>query len=113
MHIDVTNHYDILGVNNNASQEDIRRSFRYLALKYHPDRNKNSEEAKQKFLKILEAYEVLSDKQTRKKYDDENNIYINTRGDSYISTQRYAASVASERLNLSYTDIRRRYMQME
>jgi DnaJ-class molecular chaperone len=69
MHIDVTNHYDILGVNNNSSQEEIRRSFRYLALKYHPDRNKNSEEAKQKFMQIIESYEVLSDAQARMQYD--------------------------------------------
>jgi DnaJ-class molecular chaperone len=69
MHIDVTNHYDILGVNNNASQEEIRTSFRYLALKYHPDRNKNSEEAKQKFMQIVESYEVLSDAQARTQYD--------------------------------------------
>ena len=69
MHIDVTNHYDILGVNNNASQEEIRRSFRYLALKYHPDRNKNTEEAKQKFMQIVESYEVLSDAQARTQYD--------------------------------------------
>ena len=69
MHIDVTNHYDILGVNSNASQEEIRRSFRYLALKYHPDRNKNTEEAKQKFMQIVESYEVLSDAQARMQYD--------------------------------------------
>ena len=69
MHINVTNHYDILGVNNNASQEEIRRSFRYLALKYHPDRNKNTEEAKQKFMQIVESYEVLSDARARTLYD--------------------------------------------
>ena len=69
MHIDVTSHYDILGVNNNASQEEIRRSFRYLALKHHPDRNKNSEEAKRKFMQIVESYEVLSDAQARTQYD--------------------------------------------
>lgn len=109
----MTFYNQILGVSLTASQAEIRQSFRRLALKHHPDRNKNSEEAKQKFLKILEAYEVLSDQQTRKKYDDENNIYLNSCGDNYISTQQYAASVASERLNLSYTDIKRRYMQME
>ena len=69
MHIDVKNYYDILGVNNNASLEEIRSSFRYLALKYHPDRNKNSEEAKQKFMQIVESYEVLSDAQARRQYD--------------------------------------------
>jgi DnaJ-class molecular chaperone len=65
----VTDHYCILGISKNASQEEIRKSFRYLALKYHPDRNKNSEDAKQKFIQIIEAYEVLSDVEARKKYD--------------------------------------------
>ena len=69
MHIDLKNYYDILGVNNNASLEEIRSSFRYLALKYHPDRNKNSEEAKQKFMQIVESYEILSDVQARRQYD--------------------------------------------
>lgn len=65
----MTDHYKVLGVNNSASQTEIKRSFRTLALKYHPDRNKNSEEAKQKFMQIVEAYEVLSDVQARKNYD--------------------------------------------
>ena len=63
------NYYDILGVSPDASQADIRKSFRNLALKHHPDKNKNSEESKQKFMKIIEAYEVLSDEQSRKNYD--------------------------------------------
>src|ERR671933_1411419 len=62
-------HYKILEVSNTASKDDIRKSFRYLALKYHPDKNKNSEESKRKFMLIVEAYKVLSDEQTRKKYD--------------------------------------------
>jgi len=65
----VTDHYEVLGVSNTASQTEIKRSFRTLALKYHPDRNRNSEEAKQKFMQIVEAYEVLSDVQARKTYD--------------------------------------------
>jgi DnaJ-class molecular chaperone len=65
----VPNYYDILGVSPDASQADIRKSFRNLALKHHPDKNKNSEESKQKFMKIIEAYEVLSDEQARKNYD--------------------------------------------
>ena len=65
----MTDHYRILGISKSASQEEIRKSFRYLALKYHPDRNKNSEDAKQKFIQINEAYEVLSDEESRKKYD--------------------------------------------
>lgn len=63
-------YYEVLGLAQGASQEDIRKSFRALALKYHPDKNKNSEESKQKFMKIVEAYEVLSNEQTRKKYNE-------------------------------------------
>lgn len=67
------NYYEILGVSPSATSEEIKKSFRNLALKYHPDKNRNSEESKQKFMKIVEAYEVLSDKQARKSYDDVNN----------------------------------------
>lgn len=67
------NYYEILGVSPSATSEEIKKSFRNLALKYHPDKNRNSEESKQKFMKIVEAYEVLSDEQARKSYDDVNN----------------------------------------
>ena len=55
------NYYEILEVSPDASQAEIKKSFRNLALQHHPDKNKNSEESKQKFMKIIEAYEVLSD----------------------------------------------------
>ena len=63
------NFYEILDVSEDATQDEIKKSFRHLALKYHPDKNRNSEESKQKFMKIVEAYEVLSDDHTRKTYD--------------------------------------------
>ena len=63
------NYYEILGVSHDATQAEIKKSFRNLALQHHPDKNKNSEESKQKFMKIIEAYEVLSDEQARKNYD--------------------------------------------
>jgi curved DNA-binding protein CbpA len=65
----VPNYYDVLGVGPDATAEDIKKSFRHLALKYHPDKNKNSEESRQMFLKIVEAYEILSDEHARKNYD--------------------------------------------
>jgi hypothetical protein len=68
----VPNYYDILGVSQNATQDEIKKSFRNLALKYHPDKNRNSEESKQKFMKIIEAYEVLSDERARRNYDSNN-----------------------------------------
>ena len=64
------NYYEILGISAEATPDEIKKSFRHLALKYHPDKNKNSEESKQKFMKIVEAYEVLSNDQARKTYDD-------------------------------------------
>jgi DnaJ-class molecular chaperone len=65
----VPSYYEILEVTPEATADDIKKSFRKLALKYHPDKNKNSEESKQKFMKIVEAYEVLSNDQSRKQYD--------------------------------------------
>lgn len=63
------NYYDILGVSKDASQEDIKKAFKKLARKYHPDLNPNDPEAKQHFQEINEANEVLSDPEKRKKYD--------------------------------------------
>lgn len=60
--------YDVLGVTRNASKDDIKGSYRKLALQYHPDRNK-SPEATEKFKEISEAYAVLSDDEKRKQYD--------------------------------------------
>ena len=63
-------YYRILGVNRDASQEDIKRSFRSLALRYHPDRNpQNTREAEAQFKEINEAYEVLGDEHRRWRYD--------------------------------------------
>ncbi len=61
-------YYDVLQISHNASAADIKKAFRLLALKYHPDKNKTSE-SNHMFLKIVEAYEVLSDINSRKKYD--------------------------------------------
>ncbi len=61
--------YKILGVSENASQEDIKKAYRDLAKKYHPDKYPNNPEYEEKFKKISEAYSVLSDKEKRAKYD--------------------------------------------
>jgi len=63
-------YYEILGVTKLASEQDIKKAYRRLALQWHPDKNPtNQEEAEKKFKKIAEAYEVLSDKEKRVKYD--------------------------------------------
>lgn len=63
-------YYKILGVDKRASQDDIKKAFRKLARKYHPDLNPNDPSAKDKFQEINEANEVLSDPEKRKKYDE-------------------------------------------
>ena len=61
--------YQVLGVDRNASAEEIKKAYRTLAMKYHPDRNKGDEEKKKKFQQISNAYSVLSDEQKRRQYD--------------------------------------------
>ena len=65
-------YYDILGVSKDANDNEIKKAFRALSLKYHPDRNP-TEDTTEKFQKIGEAYEVLSDSEKRNQYDNESN----------------------------------------
>jgi curved DNA-binding protein len=62
-------YYKILGVARGASQEEIKKAYRKLAVKYHPDRNPDNPKAEEKFKEVSEAYEVLRDPEKRKKYD--------------------------------------------
>ena len=62
-------YYEILGVEKSASDDDIKRAYRRLAMKFHPDRNPDDKEAETKFKECAEAYEVLSDGEKRKRYD--------------------------------------------
>ncbi|NWG27561.1 MAG: J domain-containing protein, partial [Ignavibacteriaceae bacterium] len=62
-------YYKILGVEKNATKEEISKAFRKLAVIYHPDKNPNNKAAEEKFKEITEAHEVLSDPEKRKKYD--------------------------------------------
>ncbi|HEY0042400.1 MAG TPA: J domain-containing protein [Flavisolibacter sp.] len=67
--MDFIDYYQVLGIDKNASPEEIKKAYRKLARQYHPDVNPNNEEAKKKFQQINEANEVLSDPEKRKKYD--------------------------------------------
>jgi len=62
-------YYEVLGLEKGASEEDIKKAFRKMALKYHPDRNPGDKEAEEKFKEVNEAYGVLSDPEMKKKYD--------------------------------------------
>ncbi len=61
--------YEVLGLESNASDKDIKRAYKRLAMKHHPDRNQGDKGSEDKFKEIKEAYEVLSDEQKRAAYD--------------------------------------------
>ena len=75
--MDYKDYYKVLGVDRNASEDDIRKAYRKLAMQYHPDRNPNNKEAEERFKEINEAYQVLSDPQKRTHYDRLGSDYSN------------------------------------
>lgn len=72
-------YYEVLGISKNASKDEIKKAFRTLAMKYHPDRNKAAD-AEERFKEINEAYEVLSDDKRRKTYDAFGHDGLNSQG---------------------------------
>jgi len=72
-------YYKILGVERSAGKDEIKRSYRKLALKYHPDRNPGDKQAEEKFKEINEAYQVLSDPEKRARYDQIGESYTRWR----------------------------------
>ena len=63
------NYYDILGLTKSASDADIKKAYKKMAMQYHPDRNKGDKKAEEKFKEVNEAYQVLGDKEKKGNYD--------------------------------------------
>jgi molecular chaperone DnaJ len=62
-------YYEVLGVDKNASADEIKKAYKKMAIKYHPDRNPDDKEAEAKFKEAAEAYDVLRDENKRARYD--------------------------------------------
>ena len=76
-------YYEVLGVSKNASDDEIKKAYRKLAIKYHPDKNPGDKEAEEKFKEISEAHEVLSDKQKRARYDQFGHAGVGGAGNPF------------------------------
>jgi len=74
---DKRDYYDVLGVSKGASKDEMKKAYRKVALKYHPDRNPDDKQAEAKFKEAAEAYEVLSDDQKRGRYDQFGHAGVN------------------------------------
>ncbi len=76
-------YYEILGVNRNATDAELKKAYRQMALKYHPDKNPNNKEAEDKFKEAAEAYEVLSDAEKRSRYDQFGHDGVKNGGNGF------------------------------
>ena len=98
---EVRNYYEMLGVNKNASSNEIKKAYRTLAIKYHPDRNLGNKAAEEKFKDINEAYEILSDQTRRVQYDQSlsKRNFINKTGFGNFGRNNATADRSRVRVN--------------
>lgn len=101
----MNDYYSVLGISKTATQEEIKKAYRNLAFKYHPDRNPGDKDAEEKFKKISEAYNVLGDEKKRADYDrfgsassgyNAENSYYQNSYQNYYQQQSYSDPFGSE-----------------
>ena len=100
------NYYEILGINFDANKDEIKKSFRNLAKKYHPDKNKDNEEAYRKFQEVSEAYEVLGSEDSKKKYDEKLASFRTKNSNEHKKKSRTSSNkdTSSKDVNLGNLD---------
>ena len=94
-------YYDVLGVSKSASKDELKKAYRKLAMKYHPDRNPDDSQAAEKFKELSEAYEILSDDQKKQAYDNFGHEGVN----SSFSSSQGAADAFSDIFGDIFSDI--------
>lgn len=95
-------YYQVLGIDRGASKDDIKKAYRKLAIKYHPDKNPGNKEAEERFKEATEAYEVLADEERRKLYDQFGHEGLNAQGAGF---QGFRSSADFEDLFGGFSDI--------
>ena len=98
-------YYEVLGVQKNATKDDIKKGYRKLAIQYHPDRNPGNKEAEDKFKEATEAYEVLSDDQKRQIYDQYGFAGLEGMGGGASGGYSHAFNDFSDIFGGSFSDI--------
>lgn len=94
-------YYKILNISMNATDAEIKKAFRTLAKKYHPDRNPDDKEALRKFQEVNEAYEILSKEDSRKKYDNDR---ANFKGNNKDENNKSSKNSKAKNDNKKYQD---------
>ncbi|MCP4360774.1 MAG: molecular chaperone DnaJ [Chloroflexi bacterium] len=102
-------YYEVLGVNRNASQDEIKKAYRRKARQYHPDVNKEAD-AEERFKEIQRAYEILSNEQTRETYDHYGHAGVENMGQGFSGFEGYSnfSDIFEDLFNVSFGGTRRR-----
>src|SRR4026209_99949 len=80
-------YYEILGVSKSSTPEEIKKAYRKVAIQFHPDKNPGNKEAEEKFKEATEAYEVLSDAEKRRNYDQSGRGAVGRGGDPFAGAR--------------------------